>query len=106
MPLKNAKAGCLLAVSFEAVPKFRTSKRKRFFAVFCTFFGNLGSVDVLRKLYEVLCEFSPNKLRKYGGANSFKLLKPLLKTKLISPTKLYSSSPAALASDNPACAGT
>ena len=30
---------------------------------------------MLRNLYEVLCEFFLNKLRKYGGASSFKLLK-------------------------------
>ena len=51
---------------------FRTPKRKGFLAVFCTFFGNLRPVDVFRSLYEVLCEFFPNKLRKYGGASPFK----------------------------------
>ena len=35
-------------------------------------FDNLRPVDVLRNLYEVLCEFFLNKLRKYGGASSFK----------------------------------
>ena len=41
-------------------------------------FGNLRSVDVLRSLYEVLCEFFLNKLRKYGGASSCKLLKTIV----------------------------
>ena len=34
------------------------------FSVPC--FGNLRSVDILRSLYDVLCEFFLNKLRKYG----------------------------------------
>ena len=42
------------------------------------FSGNLRSVDVLRSLYEVLCEFFLNKLRKYGGASSFTLLKTIV----------------------------
>ena len=29
-------------------------------------------------VYEVLCEFFLNKLRKYGGASSFKLLKIII----------------------------
>ena len=37
-------------------------------------FSNQISVDVLRSLCEVLCEFFQNKLLKYGGASSFKLL--------------------------------
>ena len=41
-------------------------------------FGNLRTVDVLRSLYEILCEFFLNKLRKYGGASSFKLLKTII----------------------------
>ena len=52
--LKSSKGGCLLAVGWEAVPEFRTSKRKRFLAVFRAIFGNLRSVDVLRSLYEVI----------------------------------------------------
>ena len=39
-----------------------------FSVLFC---GNLRSVDVLRRLYEVLCEHFLNKLRKYGGESSF-----------------------------------
>ena len=78
MLLNSAQGGCLPAVSPEAVPKLRTPKRRAFLAVFCTCFGNLRSVDVLRSLYEVLCEFFLNKLRKYGGASSFKLLETIV----------------------------
>ena len=42
------------------------------------FSGNLRSIDVLRSLYEALCEFFLNKLRKYGGASPFKLLKTIV----------------------------
>ena len=42
------------------------------------FVGNLRSVDVLRSLYDVLCEFFLNKLHKYGGASSFKVLKTIV----------------------------
>ena len=41
-------------------------KRKAFLAVFCAFFVNLRSVDALRSLYDVLCEFFLNEPR--GGA--------------------------------------
>ena len=41
-------------------------------------FGNLRSVDVLRLLYGVPCKFFLNKLRKYGGASSFKLLEAIV----------------------------
>ena len=41
-------------------------------------FGSLRSVDVLRSLYEVLCEFFFNKLSKYGGASSFELLRTIV----------------------------
>ena len=51
---------------------------KTFLAVFCAVFGNLRSVDVLRSLYEVIWEFFINKLRKCGGASSFKLLKTII----------------------------
>ena len=36
------------------------------------------SLCVLRSLYEVLCKFFLNKLRKYGGASSFKLVKTIV----------------------------
>ena len=42
------------------------------------FLGNLRSVDVLRSLYEVLCEFFLNRLRRYGGTSSFRLLKTIV----------------------------
>ena len=38
----------------------------------------MRSVDVLRSLYEVLCEFFLNRLRKYGGASSFRVLKTIV----------------------------
>ena len=51
---------------------------KHFLPFSVPFFGNLRSVDVLRSLYDVLCEFFLNKLLKYGGASSFKLLKTIV----------------------------
>ena len=56
-----------------------TTQNEKYFLPFSVpFFGNLRSVDVLRSLYDVLCEFFLNKLRKYGGASSFKLLKSIV----------------------------
>ena len=54
---------------------FAPLNEKDFLSFSVPIFGNLRSVDVLRSLYEVLCEFFLNKLRKYGRASSFKLLK-------------------------------
>ena len=51
---------------------------KHFLPFSVPFFGNLRSVDVLRSLYDVLCEVFLNKLRKYGGASSFMLLKTIV----------------------------
>ena len=51
---------------------------KHFLPFSVPFFGNLRSVDVLRSLYDVLCKIFLNKLRKYGGASSFKLLKTIV----------------------------
>ena len=51
---------------------------EKHFLPFSVHFGNLRSVDVLRSLYEVLCEFFLNKLRRYGGASSFRLLKTIV----------------------------
>ena len=48
------------------------------FLPFLYLVGNLRSVDVSRSLYEVLCESYLNKLRKYGGASSFKLLNTIV----------------------------
>ena len=57
---------------------FAPLNEKDFLLFSVPIFGNLRSVDVLRSLYEVLCEFFLNKLRKYGGASSFKLLKTIV----------------------------
>ena len=54
---------------------FAPLNEKDFLPFSVLIFGNLRSVDVLRSLYEVLCEFFLNKLRIYGGASSFKLSK-------------------------------
>ena len=54
---------------------FAPLNEKDFLSFSVPIFGNLRSVDVLRSLYDVLCEFFLNKLRKYGRASSFKLLK-------------------------------
>ena len=56
---------------------FAPLNEKDFLPFSVPIFGNLRSVDVLRSLYEALCEFFLNKLRKYGGASSFKLLKTI-----------------------------
>ena len=57
---------------------FAPLNEKHFFPFSVPFFGNLRSVDVLRVLYEVLSEFFLYRLRKYGGASSFKLLKTIV----------------------------
>ena len=56
---------------------FAPVNEKHFLPFTVPFLGNLRSVDVLRSLHEVLREFFLNKLRKYGGASSFKLLKTM-----------------------------
>ena len=43
---------------------FAPLNEKDFLPFSVPIFGNLRSVDVLRSLYEVLCEFFLNKLRK------------------------------------------
>ena len=55
-----------------------TQHENHFLPFSVPFFGNLRSVDIVRSLYEVLCEFFLNKLLKYGGASSFKLLKTIV----------------------------
>ena len=40
MLFEKAQKNLLLAFSYEAVPKFRTSKRKTFLEVFCILYGN------------------------------------------------------------------
>ena len=57
---------------------FTPLNEKHFLPFSGSLFVNLRSVDVLRSLYDVLCEFFLNKLRKYGGASSFKLLKTIV----------------------------
>ena len=59
---------------------FAPLNEKHFLPFSVPFYGNLRSVDVLRSLYEVLCKFFLNKLRKYGGVSSFKLLKTIFWT--------------------------
>ena len=54
---------------------FAPLNEKDFLTFSVRFTGNLRSVDVFHSLYEVLCEIFLNKLLKYGGASSFKLLK-------------------------------
>ena len=59
---------------------FAPLNEKDFMSFSVPIYGNLRSADILRSLYEALCEFFLNKLRKYEGASSFKLLKPLFCT--------------------------
>ena len=72
-----SEAACL-QVAEKLFQSFAPLKRKDFLSVFAPFLRNLRSVDVLRSLYEVLCEFFLYKLRKYGGASSFKLLNTIV----------------------------
>ena len=51
---------------------------KHFLPFSVPFYGNLRFFDIMRSLYEVLCEFFLNKLRKHGGVSSFKLLKTIV----------------------------
>ena len=57
---------------------FTPLNEKHFLPFGVPFFGNLRSADVLRSRYDVLCEFFLDKLRKYGGASLFKLLKTIV----------------------------
>ena len=57
---------------------FAPLNEKDFLPFSVPIFGTMRSVDVLRSLYEVLCEFFLNTMRKYGGASSFKLLKTII----------------------------
>ena len=56
MPFKSAKGGCLHGDSFEAVPKFRTSKLKN------QYLGQLRSITVIY-LNSVVVNFT--KTKKY-----------------------------------------
>ena len=71
------EAACL-QLAERLFQRFTPLNEKHFLPFSVLFSGNLRSVDVLRSLYEVLCEFFLNKLRKYGGASSFKLLKTIV----------------------------
>ena len=72
--LKVLRVAACLQLAERLVQSFAPLNEKDFLPFSVSFFGNLRSVAVLRSLYEVPCEF-PNKLRKYGGASSFKLSK-------------------------------
>ena len=74
MLFKGAKGGCLLQLPERLFQSFTPLNKKHFLPFSVPCFGNLRSVDVLRSLHEVLCEFFLNKLHKYVGASSFKLL--------------------------------
>ena len=82
MPFESTHGGCLLAVGacfkLRGCFKVRTLNEKDLLPFSVPFCGNLRSVDVLRSLYQVLFEFFLKKLRKYGGACSFKLLKTIV----------------------------
>ena len=84
------EAACL-QLAERLFQSFAPLNEKDFLPFSVPIFGNLRSVDVLRSLYEVLCEFFLNKLRKYGGASSFKLLKTIvLDSMSINSLALYS----------------
>ena len=76
--LKVFKEAACLQLAERLFQSFTPLNEKHFLPCSVPFFGNLRSVDVLRSLYDVLCEFFLNKLRKYGGASSFKLLKTIV----------------------------
>ena len=71
------EAACL-QLAERLFQSFASLNEKHFLPFSVSFFGNLRSVYVVGSLYDVLCEFFPNKLRKYGGASSFKLLKTIV----------------------------
>ena len=70
------EAACLQLVE-RLFQNFTPLNDKHFLPFSVPFFAHLRSVDVLRSLYEVICEFFLNKLCKYVGASSFKLLKTI-----------------------------
>ena len=76
--LKVLRVAACLQLTERLFQSFAPLNEKNFLPFSVRFFGNLRSVDVLRSLYEVLCEFVLNKLRKYGGASSFRLLKTIV----------------------------
>ena len=66
--LKVLREAACLQLAEKLLQSFAPQNEKHFLPFSVTFFGNLRSVDVVRSLYQVLCEFFLNKLRKYGGA--------------------------------------
>ena len=76
--LKVLREAACLQLAERLFQCFPPLNEKHFLPLSVPFFGNLRSVDVLRSLYEVLCKFFLSKLRKYGGASSFKLLKTIV----------------------------
>ena len=75
MVLTVLREAACLQLAERLFQSFAPLYEKDFLPFSVHFFCNLNSVDVLRSLWEVLCELLLNKLRKYGGASSFKLLK-------------------------------
>ena len=71
--LKVLRVAACLQLAERLFQSFALLNEKNFLPFSARCFDNLRFVDVLRSLYEVLCEFFLNKLRKYGGASSFKL---------------------------------
>ena len=65
MLFERAQGGCLLQLAERLFQSFAPLNEKDFLPFSVPIFGNLRSVDVLRSLYEVLCEFFLYKLRKY-----------------------------------------
>ena len=76
--LKVLREAACLQLAERLFQSFTPLNEKHFLPFSVPFFGNLRSVDVLRSLYDVLCEFFLNKLHKYGGASSFKVLKTIV----------------------------
>ena len=76
--LKVLREAACLQLAERLFQSFALLNEKHFLPFSVPIFGNLRSADVLRSLYEVLCEFFLNKLRKYGGGSSFKLLKTIV----------------------------
>ena len=76
--LKVLREAACLQLAERLFQSLTPLNEKHFLPFSVPFFGNLRSVDVLRSLYDVLCKIFLNKLRKYGGASSFKLLKTIV----------------------------
>ena len=76
--LKVLREAACLQLAERLFQSFALLNEKHFLPFSVPICGNLRSADVLRSLYQVLCEFFLNKLRKYGGASSFKFLKTIV----------------------------